>query len=324
MKICILGTGAYGIALAAMCNENNHDIIMWTKFNDEKKELEEKGFSPKMPTIQIPQNIKFTTSMEEAVNEAELIIIVVPTAFVDDVAKELKFYFKKEQHICIASKGIENDSCKFAHEVVKSYIKTRNIAVISGGTFAIDMANHNPVGLSLAYKNKQTMNVVKRALQNNTLKLRKSSDILGCEICGSIKNVIAIASGMLSGLGYSESTQAMFITESLHDIKELIGALGGKRRTILSFAGFSDILLTCTSTKSRNFSFGKIIGEKKPKSEIKKYMETTTIEGLYTLKSINKLIKNKKVNIPIIDLIYDIIYNNVDPKELAIFLINKK
>ena len=115
----------------------------------------------------------------------------------------------------------------------------------------------------------------------------------------------------------------MLITEALNDIKELIDALGGNELTILSFAGFGDLLLTCTSTKSRNFSFGKLIGSKASKREIENYIETTTIEGLYTLKSIYKLLNNKKVNMPIIELIFDIIYNNKPVEELLTFLIEK-
>ena len=178
--------------------------------------------------------------------------------------------------------------------------------------------------ISSNIKNKQTIKVCKKALENRNLKLRENNDIIGTEICGSIKNVIAIASGMIDGMGLPESTQAMFITESLHDIKELIKALGGDGKTILSFAGFGDLLLTCTSTKSRNFRFGKLIGEKKSKEEINEFINSTTIEGLYTLKSIHKLIKNKKVDIPIIDLIYDIVFNDENPDEIKRFLIKKQ
>ena len=135
---------------------------------------------------------------------------------------------------------------------------------------------------------------------------------------------IAIAAGIIDGMNLPESTQAMFITESLHDIKELIKALGGDGKTILSFAGFGDLLLTCTSTKSRNFRYGKMIGERKDKEEIQNYVDSTTIEGLYTLSSSHKLIKNKKVDIPIIDLVYDIVFNDKDPNEIRNFLINKK
>ena len=176
----------------------------------------------------------------------------------------------------------------------------------------------------MATKNKKTAALIHQGLENKTLKLRDTDDLVGTEICGSIKNVIAIAAGMIDGMGLPESTQAMLITESLHDIKELIKALGGDGKTILSFAGFGDLLLTCTSTKSRNFSFGRLIGSGTSKDEIDNYINNTTIEGLYTLKSIHKLIKNKKVDIPIIDLIHDIVFYDKDPNEIKRFLIEKQ
>lgn len=324
MKVTILGTGAYGISLALMFNKNTKDITMWTKFNDELYILEKKRENSKvLPGIKIPNNIMFTDNMEKAIKDSELIVIAIPAAFCDNVFLELKNYIKKEQHICIATKGIEQDTCLFIVDVLNKYIKTKNIAVISGPSFAIDIASNVPIGLTLATKNKKTETILKDYLQNDVLKLRTTDDIIGTEICGSIKNVIAIASGILDGLGMPESTQAMFITESLHDIKELIKSLGGDGKTILSFAGFGDLLLTCTSTKSRNFRFGLLIGQNKSRDEIQDFIKNTTIEGLYTLKSIHKLLKNKKVNIPIIDLIYDIIFNDVSPNELKKFLIEK-
>lgn len=324
MKVAILGTGAYGLALALMVHENKWDITMWTKFEDEKEMLEYYHENKRvLPEVKIPDNIKFTTNMKEAIGEADLIVVAVPAGFVDDVSMELKKYYRNEQHFCIASKGIEQDTCLFVTDVFNKHVKTNRLAVISGGSFAVDIVKKIPIGLSLATKNKETEIVVKNALQNKYMKLRSTNDILGIEICGSIKNVIAIASGMLNGMGYPESTQCMFITEALHDVKSLIEALGGNKKTILSFAGFGDLLLTCTCYKSRNFSLGKMIGEGKSKKEINDYMENTTIEGIYTLKSIYKLIKNKHVDMPIIDLIYDIIYKDVKPQELANFLRNK-
>lgn len=324
MKVTILGTGAYGLALANMFNENDNNITLWTKFQEEKIKIEQEKRVKTLPNIELPNSFKFSSSMEEAVRDSELIIIAVPAGAVNDVSKELAKYYKKNQHICIASKGIEQNSCLFVIDVLNKYIKTKNIAVISGGTFAIDMFKKCPLGLSLATKNKETEIILKKALQNKYLKLRTTNDIIGIEICGSIKNVIAIASGMLDGLGYPESTSCMFITESLNDIKNLIKALGGNKKTILSFAGFGDLLLTCTSVKSRNYTLGKMIGEGKNQEEIDNYINTTTIEGLYTLKSIYKLLKKRKVKMPIIDLIYNIIFKKENPNELAKFLIEKE
>jgi len=324
MKVTILGTGAYGIALALMFNKNTKNITMWTKIDDELEMLNKTRENKNvLPNIKIPENIQFTNNMEKAIENAELIVIAIPAAYCDDIFKELKNYIKKEQHICIATKGIEQDTCLFINDVLNKYIKSKNVSIISGPSFAIDISSNVPIGLTLATKSKKTEFILKETLQNDVLKLRTTNDIIGTEICGSIKNVIAIASGILDGLGMPESTKAMFITESLHDIKELIKALGGDGKTILSFAGFGDLLLTCTSTKSRNFKFGLLIGQRKNKKEIQKYIDNTTIEGLYTLKSIHKLVHNKKVNIPIIDLIYDIVFNDKDPNELKRFLIEK-
>lgn len=325
MKVTILGSGAYGIALALMFNENKCDITIWERFesvtNDLLKYRENKRV---LPGVKIPENIRITSDLEDSLIGSDLIVIAIPAGFVDEVSVRIKDMITKEQHICIASKGIEQDTCLFVDDVVRRNIKTKKIGVISGPSFAVDMANYVPIGLTVASKSKGTIKLIKKGLENKTLKLRETTDVVGTEICGSIKNVIAIASGMLSGMNMPESTQAMFITESLHDIKELIKALDGDGKTVLSFAGFGDLLLTCTSTKSRNFRFGKMIGEKKPKKEIEEFINSTTIEGLYTLKSIHKLIKNKKVDIPIVDLVYDIVFNNEDPEELKKFLIKKQ
>lgn len=325
MKVTILGSGAYGIALALMFNKNNCDITIWEKFEDKAKEIiKHRENKQVLPGVKIPENIKITTDLEDSIIGSELIVIAIPAGFVDEVTMKIKNIVSKKQHICIASKGIEQDTCLFVDDVVRKYIKTKKISVISGPSFAVDIAKNVPIGLTIASKSKQSIKLVKKGLENDTLKLRETDDMIGTEICGSIKNVMAIASGMLDGMGLPESTQAMFITESLHDIKELIKALGGDGKTVLSFAGFGDLLLTCTSTKSRNFTFGRIIGENRSKEEVEKYVNNTTIEGLYTLKSIHKLIKNKKVDIPIIDLVYDIVFNNESPEALKKFLIQKQ
>lgn len=323
MKVAILGTGAYGIALASVLENNKNEVTMWSKFSTEIEELDKTRTSSKLPNYTIPVEISFTSDMKEAVSGKELIVIAVPAAFVDDVAKELNPILRENQHLCIASKGIENDTCLFVDDVVRKYIDTNNLAVISGPSFAVDIVNKIPIGLSLGTNNDVTASIVMKAFKNDYFKLRITDDIKGIEICGSIKNVIAIAAGMLEGMQLPESTKAMFITESLHDIKELIFKLGGDKKTILSFAGFGDLLLTCTSSKSRNFSFGYLIGKKIPKDEIEDYKCSTTIEGLYTLKSIYRLTKDQHVDMPIIDLIYDIVENGKNPEELKRFLIEK-
>lgn len=323
MKVCILGTGAYGICLGLTINENKHEVMMWTKFEEEANYLYQNRISPTLPNVIVDEEIKISTNLENCVSNAQLIIIAVPAGAIRGVMSELKYCITSNQHICIASKGIEQNTCKFVYDVVKEYIDTENISVISGPTFAIDVANKVPVGLSLASTSQETIQITREALENSHVKLRETNDILGVEICGSIKNVVAIASGMLSGMNLPISTAAMLITESANDIKDLISELGGNKNTILSFAGFGDILLTCTSEKSRNFSLGHLIGSKAKKREITNYIKTNTIEGLHTLKSIHQLIEEKNIQMPIINLLNDIIYNDRPVEDLLTFLIEK-
>ena len=322
MKVCVLGCGAYGSALASILSENKNEVVCWTAFKEEAKQLTETRIPTKLPDVVLPEDIKFTTSLKEASNGADFILIAVPTAFVTETLEKAKPYIKNKP-ICIASKGIEQDTCLFVSEIVEKVLETNNIAAFSGPSFAIDVASKVPVGVTLACQNKETTELILKAFSNKHFKLRVCSDLIGTEICGAIKNVIAIAAGIIDGMGLPESTKAMFITESIHDIKELINGLGANGDTITSFAGFGDLLLTCTSPKSRNFSFGHLIGSGASKEEIDNYIKNTTIEVLYTLKSIKGLIEGKTVEMPIIDLIEEIIYGDKKPKDLINFLIKK-
>ena len=321
MKVTILGSGAYGLALGVVLNKNKHDVTLWTPFEKEAKALSETKESPVLKGIKLPDNLKYTTNLE-IVKSADLIIIAIPTAFLNETSKKLKKYYNNEP-ICIATKGIEQGSCRFVYDIIKENLKTDKISVLSGPSFAIDIVNGGTVGLALASQDKETIEIVTKALSNNHFKLRKTHDIIGVEICGAIKNVIAIASGMIAGMNQTESTKAMFLTESLHDIKSLIKGLGSDGDTVLTYAGFGDLLLTATSEKSRNYTLGYMIGNNAPKEEIEKYIKNTTIEGLYTLKAIKELVKDKDVDMPIINLIEEIIYEGKKPKELINFLIKK-
>ena len=322
MKIGILGAGAYGMAMASVFDNNGHKIKIWSNSEEEVNLLLTNHKSNKIDYI-IPDDFVITTDMKLVVMDADIIVIAVPSEFVRNVCMELNKYFKEEQIICISSKGIENNSCLFMDDVVRQCIKTDNIAVISGGTFAEDMVKEVPVGLTLATKSKLAGDMMLKAMENDYVKIQITDDIIGTEICGSIKNVFAIAAGMLEGMKYPESTKSLFMTEVIKDIKFLIKSLGGKEETILSFAGIGDILLTCSSSKSRNYTLGKMIGEEREIQEIKKYIDSSTIEGLYTLNSIKKLLNDKEIEMPIIDLISDIIMGKKNLIELNNFLKKK-
>ena len=322
MKVGVLGAGAFGLALSHILVKNKVTVEMWTHNEEEVKVLDKKRISKKLDGYKIPKEIKFSTNLEETVSGKDLIVMAIPAFAFEDVTKQLSKYIKKNQPVLIATKGIQQNTCLFLNDVFAKYLKN-SVAVISGPTFAVDMIKDAPIGFSMATKSHKTEMVIRKCFENSTTKFRRTRDITGIEICGSIKNVMAIASGMLEGMGVTDSTRALFLTESMNDIKELIDALGGKKKSILSFAGFGDILMTCTSKNSRNFSFGYLIGSGASKKEIDKYLENTTVEGMYTLKSIHKLVRRKKVKMPIINLIHDIIEGKKDKEEMLSFLIQK-
>lgn len=321
MKICILGSGAYGLCLGLATIRNNHNVTIWTKFEEEKNSIINTRKSPALPNVIIDEKINITTNLENALENKDLIIIALPASTVRTVLNSAKEFINKDVHICIATKGIENGTLKFMSDIVTEILNINNISVISGPTFAIDVANNNPVGLSVASKNIDTLNITKKALQNNNVKLTETSDLIGIQICGSIKNVLAIGIGILNGMNYPISTQVLFITDFINNLKDLIIKLGGNENTINSYAGIGDIILTCTSYKSRNFTFGDMIGSNHSKEEINNYIKNNNVEGLYTLNSIYNLLISKKINMPIINILTKIIYNNEPKEKLLLCLI---
>lgn len=309
MKIFILGCGAYASALAIRLNEKN-SVTMWCSFEEEYKTILETRESPSFKGVHIPESIKVTTSFED-ISTCDLIVLAIPTKFISNVLEKAKAYIK-DKPIVIASKGIRDDGL-FINEIVSDF--TNKISVISGPSFAIDTAFNVPIGLTVSGNiNTKVVNAFDGFI------LEENNDIIGTEICGSIKNVFAIASGILKGMGFSESTHCTFVTRCVFEISNLIEKLGGNKNTVLSYAGIGDLMLTASSEKSRNFSFGYLIGKNSSKEEINEYIKNNTIEGLNTLKSLNVLFDKKNINMPIISLLNDIIYNNKSPKALIDYL----
>lgn len=312
MNITILGCGAYGTALSCMARENKCNIKMWDKFDTNFLSLKTKY-----------PDITFTTNLEESIKNTDLIIIAIPIAFLKDTLVELKIYYKN-QDILIASKGINIEDGLFASQIIEKYLNPNNIGAISGGTFAVDMLEKKVMGLTLGTKSKNLQNKVKKCLQNRYLKIQYTNDIIGIQICGAIKNVMAIGFGILDGAKYPESTRFLFLTEAIYEINKLIIELNGDDKTIMSYAGIDDIMMTCTSNKSRNYTLGKMIGENMITEEINNYKKNTTIEGLGTAKAIKTLCKEKQINLEICNILYEILYNNQDKDSLIKYLEEKE
>lgn len=316
MKIAIIGSGAFGIALSHVFIKNTSDIAMWAVPNEYEELIKYRTNDKVLKGIKVEDRIKISTDLKEVIKDAKIIVIVIPVKYIGNTIKEVANYITDNQHICIASKGIIDEDFEFAYRAIQKYVHTDKIGVISGGTFAIDMAKEYPMGLTIASKNEDTTKIIKEALTTSFITCEASDDVIGVEICGAIKNILAIAMGILEGLNAVESTKYTFMTRCINDISNMICSLGGKKDTVFTYAGIGDILLTCSSSKSRNFTLGKMIGEKVSKEELDSYIENTTIEGLYTLKSMKNLLNQNNISMDLINYLEDIIYNGAEPESL--------
>lgn len=318
MKVTVLGAGAYGLALALSFYRNNNEVTVWTKLESEKDEINTTRINKKaLPDVIIPNDITITTDLNSLI-DSDLIVITIPVSFFRNICLELKDYINSNMHFCIASKGIENNSNSFLYDIFTSIIDTNKVGILSGPTFAIDLANNSPCGLDIATKNNETYELIRNCLENDTLKIIRSNDIIGTQICGAIKNVYAIASGMLEGLNATESTKALFFNNIIDEISTIINMLGGDYKTVYSLSGIGDLLLTCTSNKSRNYNLGLLIGKD---NDINNYLENNTVEGYYTLLSIYSIITKYDINTPIIKFLYQVLFENKNKEELFDLLV---
>lgn len=314
MKISILGTGAYGMALGSIFYNNGHSIKMWTNSIEEKDMLLNLGHSDKVD-FKIPKEILISTNMEEVINDTNLIVLVIPSKFMENTLIEVKKYYNN-QIICISSKGIREDGTML-YSIVKDILNTDLISVISGGTFAVDMVYKVPIGLTIASHNDTANNFTYNALKCDYVKMDTTKDIIGTEICGSIKNVFAILMGIIDGMEYPISTTSLFFVDIIRNIKEIITKLGGNSNTIFTYAGIGDIFLTCTSSKSRNYTLGKMIGMNKDRNEIDDYINNNTLEGLEALKSLIGIIDKYNIDMPIVKLLDNVIYGRRSTHEIV-------
>lgn len=322
MKIGIIGTGAYAIALASLFNHNSKNIIMWTKIESEYIDLVNNHNNKQILDYELPNNIKYTMDIKEALMDKDLIVLAVPVTFIRNTIMDIKEYITN-QPILIATKGIDPNTNEFINKILESNLNNPKIACISGPSFAKDIIKKESIGLTIASNDQDTLKLISNSLSNiSYLEIELISDIIGTEICGSIKNVMAIISGILEGIGVNSSTKAKWLVDASKNIKILIEALGGNINTFNTYAGLGDLILTCTSYDSRNFTYGRLIGENKTTNEIEDYKNKTTIEGLVTLESIYKIIHDKKINMPIIDLLYKIVNYQTGKEEILTYLKN--
>ena len=328
MKIGILGAGTWGIALAALLCNNGQDTLVWSAIPSEIDELIKSSTHRNLPGIILPKSIKYTKSIKDVADEAEMILMVVPSSFVRATAERLAPHLVDGQVIITAAKGIERGSLMTMTEVVSDVLGglrpelKYSVAALSGPTHAEEVAAGIPTSIVAACEDEEVSERIANAFANSCMRVYTNTDIKGVEICGAMKNIIAIAAGMLTGMNLGDNTKAMLMTRGIAEITRLGLSLGCKRRTFIGLAGIGDLIVTCTSRHSRNNRCGELIGRGMTYEEASKEIGMV-VEGYHALESAMELSRRQKVELPITEAVYKVIMDGLSPREAMLTLMTR-
>ncbi len=312
--ISIIGDGGWGTTLAILLSNKGFDVTLWGAFPDYVEILKSKRENVKfLPGVKIPDNVLFTASMGEAVNGKDIIILAAPSQFARGVLTILKMENLSGKRFISVTKGIENNTLKRVSEIVYDVLGRQPLAVLSGPTIALEVANGAPTTVVAASEHAGLAKEVQKLFATERFRVYTSNDVIGVELGGSLKNIIAIAAGALDALGFGANAKAALLTRGLAEIVRLGVAMGAKKDTFYGLSGLGDLTTTCISQYSRNRWLGEEVGKGKKLKDI--LIETDmVVEGVATARSAYDLSKKYKAEMPITTEIYMVLYENKDPK----------
>ncbi len=321
-KIGILGAGGWGIAFGMMCLKSGHSVNIWTPFENERDTiLKNREHKALLKNIKIPEAIGFTCELEDVTN-SDIIVIAVPSSAVAETAKRLKGRISSDSVVVSLSKGIDGNRMMLMSELIKESVPEAKLCVISGPSHAEEVARELITVVVAASEDISVAEYIQKELSCDTFRIYTSDDVVGVEIAGAIKNVVALAAGILDGMGYEDNTKAALMTRGMHEISELGVAMGGKASTYLGLAGFGDLIVTCTSMHSRNRRAGILIGKGISVEETLKQIGMT-VEGYTTTKAAYNFATSKNVEMPIVTEIYNVLYEGKNVPEAIYDLMNR-
>ena len=312
-KIAIIGSGSWGVALAVYLAKKGNKIKMWS-FSEEEKDLINKEKKCKfLQNVVLPENIECFNEFEEVIKDAAFILHVTPSKFTRNVFKQYKEYVGNKP-VIICSKGFEKESLKTLDEVIIEELPTAKIGVLSGPSHAEEVSIAQPTVLVVASKHREVLELIQNTFMSEEMRIYTSNDIKGVELGGALKNIIAFCAGVAAGIGLGDNSFAALITRGLGEIARLGVKLGGERETFYGLSGLGDLIVTCLSEHSRNRRAGKLIGQGKTLEEAKKEVGMV-IESIDNIDVAYELGKKNDVYMPIIETVYKVIYENLNPKE---------
>lgn len=313
--VAIIGAGSWGIALAKVLHTNGNKVTVWSIVEDEITMLKEKHeHAQKLPGVKLPEDMEFTTDLESAVSGKAYLILAVPSVFTRSTAKSMAPFVKEGQIIVCVAKGIEEETLMPLTDIVEQEIPQAEVAVMCGPSHAEEVGIGLPTTVVAGAKKRAVAEEIQDIFMNNVFRVYTSPDVLGMELGGSLKNVIALAAGMADGLGYGDNTKAALITRGMFEMNKLAVTMGAKQETLNGLTGIGDLIVTCESKHSRNRKAGMLIGQgytmQQAMDEVK-----MVVEGVYSAKAAIVLAKKYGVDMPIIEEVNKVLFEDKPAKE---------
>lgn len=314
-RVGVLGAGSWGTALAMVLDDNGHDVTLWSFNADEVKMLDEKReHKGKLPGVKISEKIVMTNSLEEGIKGMDFLVLAVPSPFTRSTARSMKDFVAEGQIIVDVAKGIEDDTLMTLSQQIEQEIPQANVVVLSGPSHAEEVSRRLPTAVVVGAKTRKTAEYIQEAFMNSVFRVYTSPDMLGMELGGSLKNVIALAAGTADGLGCGDNTKAALITRGIAEISRLGVAMGGKIETFNGLTGIGDLIVTCASQHSRNRKAGYLMGQGKTMEEAMEEVKMV-VEGVYSAKAAKKLGVKYNVSTPIVDEVNKVLFEGKSAKE---------
>lgn len=315
-KIAVLGAGSWGTALSIVLSDNKHDVRLWSHSPKQVEEINQQHTNEKYLDVKLPTNLQAYEDIAQAIEDVDAILFVVPTAAIREVSQKIKAILPKNVTIIHATKGIEPVTFKRISEMIAEEIPAvdaKDIVVLSGPSHAEEVALRHPTTVTVAAANISKAKYTQDLFFNEFFRVYSSTDIIGVEVGGALKNIIALGAGLSDGLGFGDNAKAALITRGIAEITRLGSALGAKPMSFLGLSGVGDLIVTCTSVHSRNWRTGNLLGKGQALDEVLEQMGMV-VEGVSTTKAAFQLAKSKNVDMPITTGLYEIFYNNKSPK----------
>mgnify|MGYP004664839919 CR=1 FL=1 len=325
MKLTVLGPGCWGLTLAWLLNNNFDEICVWGRTQDISEELRTEKKTTKPLTVELDKKVEITDDLKKAIENADIILLVVATSGIRPVCKQLKEAgLKKEQILVNLSKGLELPSLKRMSEVIKDELPESKLVVLSGPTLAKEILNGCPTAASVASSDMQAAEFVQKHLNvPSKFRLYTNSDVIGVELGGSLKNVIAIASGFADAMKLGDNCRGTLLTRGMAEMVRVGVALGASPSTLYGLSGMGDLIATASSPFSRNFTVGSMLGHGKKINDILNELGSVA-EGVKTSKALCELAAKLGLEVPVANAIYEAVYTDITPKEILDKLMNRK